>query len=628
MSKRTFYTLATTSLVGMTLLAACNNQSNSTEEPVSNDNQSAETTDTYHLAILGTTDIHSHVLPYDYMNNDVDETIGLSKVYTLVEEARSEFDHSILVDNGDVIQGSILGDTQVEINPVADDETHVVMEAMNEMGYVSGTYGNHEFNFGLDYLEETVSYTNFPWLSANVVEPGTEDPVFEPYTIIEEDIDGQALNIGIIGFVPPAIMGWDSQHLEGEVETIEIVDAAEKYIPEMKENGADIIIVTAHTGIDDGDEQSENAAIPLSAVEGIDAMILGHNHGEFPVEGEYEDMDGVDVQNGTINDVPAVMPGSWGSHLGVIDLELRYENDEWTVESATSEIRSSEEAASNETIEALAQSVHEETVDYVNSPVGEIAADAHTYFARVEDSEVVQLINNAQLDFTEQLKADGELPEDLPILSAGAPFRAGRDGEYTFIEQGEISIGDMNDVYVYPNTLAVVEVNGDQLKNWLEFSAKNFNTIDPSNSDDQYLINDEERSYNFDIIENITYSFDVTQEEGNRVQNIMFEGEPVQSEDRFYVATNNHRISGDDLDEDVKIILETTTENRQIIMDYVINHDGVLDLEPSHNWNILPIEAAGNVLFNSAPEAVDYYQDFENVELYEEGSEQTTFIYS
>lgn len=545
----------------------------------------------------------------------------------MVEEAREEFDHTLLVDNGDIIQGSILGDTQVDVNPVAEDETHVVMEAMNEMGYDSATLGNHEFNFGLDFLNGTIADAEFPWLSANLVEPGTETPVYDPYILVEDEINGNPLTVGVIGFVPPGIMGWDAQHLEGEVEVLDMVDAAEMYVPEMIDEGADLVIAVAHSGIDDGDDQSDNAAITLSEVEGIDGMILGHNHGHFPMEGEYEAIEGIDVEAGTINGVQAAMPGSWGSYLGVLSYDLTFEDGEWQIESGASEIRSTEEAESHEAIEEIAQEVHEETVEYVNSPVGELAETAHTYFARVESNEVVQLVNDAQLAHTEQLKEDGELEEDLPILSAGAPFRAGRDGEYTYISEGEISIGDMNDVYVYPNTLVIVEVNGDQLKNWLEFSALNFNQIDPDNEEDQYLVNEEERSYNFDTIANVTYEFDVTQEAGNRVQNLAYEGEPVDSEDRFYVATNNHRASGDALDEDVIIALETRTENRQIIIDYVINHEGPLDLEADQNWTIAPFEPAGNVLFSSSPNAVDYYGNYERIELHEEGADAAQFLY-
>ena len=617
-------------LASFTLLAACTDSEGDVAEQETPDQAEDETSEIIDFSILATSDVHAHLYPFDYMNGVEDDSIGLSKIFTLVEEARAEYDHTLLVDNGDIIQGSILGNMPVDVKPLQEGEKHVVMEAMNEMGYVSSTFGNHEFNFGLDFLNDTIEDAEFPWLSANIVEPGTQDPVFKPYTIVDVEVGDEILSVGLIGFTPPAIMEWDSLHLEGEVETIEIKDAAEIYIPQMKEEGADLIIAVAHTGIDDGEDMSSDAAIPLSEVDGIDGMVLGHDHGRFPMEEDedYASMEGVDHINGTINGVPAVMPGSWGSYLGVLHFQLVFEDGEWTVDSAQSELRSTEGVASHTKIEEIAKTAHEETVEYVKSPVGEITDTIHTYFARVADNEVVQLVNDAQLDYLKQLKADGELEEDLPLLSAGAPFRAGRDGEFTNISEGEISIGDMNDVYVYPNTMNVVEVNGDELKNWLEFSALNFNQIDPDEEGDQQLVNEEERSYNFDVIENVTYAFDVTKPVGERVVDLAYNGEAVTTDDRFYVATNNHRTSGGDLGENVKIALETTMENRQIIMDYVINHEGPLDIVASQNWSIIPFETSGNVIFKSDKNGVDYVDEYENIEFYEENDEGVYFLYN
>ncbi|MBB6451193.1 2',3'-cyclic-nucleotide 2'-phosphodiesterase [Geomicrobium halophilum] len=608
--------VAVAAIIAVTMFASSSDDDTTSSE-VSNESE----TDVSTLAILGTTDIHAHVLPYDYMNDEEDDSIGLSKVYSVIEEKRSEYDHNILIDNGDTIQGSILGDMPAQIEGLEEDETHVIMDVMNEIDYDAAAIGNHEFNFGLDFLNQTINDADFPWLSANVVEPGTEDPVYEPYTLMEKEIDGEELTIGMIGFVPPQIMQWDYAHLDGEVETMEIVEAAEKHVPEMKEEGADIVVAISHTGIDDGDHPSENAAIPLSEVDDIDAMLLGHQHSEFPSDEDYNGMEGVDPDEGTINDVPTVMPGSWGSHLGVITLDLQYDDEEWTVETANAEIFSTADAESHDDVEEIAREVHEDTIEYVNTPVGETASSMHTYFSRVVDNEVVQLINDAQLDYIESLQEDGELEEEVPLLSAAAPFRAGRGGDFTYVDEGSIAISDMNDIYVYPNTLHVIEVNGEQLKNWLEYSTANFHRIDPDSDEEQDLVNLDFSSYNFDVIENVNYEIDVTKEEGERIQNLSYDGEDVGTDDRFFVATNNYRAGGGGghLDEDIETVLETTEENRQLVIDYVIDHDGPLDIEPSNNWELSPIEAEGEVLFESASEAKEYTQEYENIEFVEEG---------
>ncbi|GAJ98179.1 bifunctional 2',3'-cyclic-nucleotide 2'-phosphodiesterase/3'-nucleotidase [Geomicrobium sp. JCM 19055] len=627
-TKRFSIFMGSTLLVGM--LAACGDDEEQSADPVDEEtnNETNESDSTSTFTVFGTTDIHAHLLPYDYMNDEEDSTIGLTKVYSLLEELREEYPNHMLADNGDTIQGSILGDMPAQIEPLADDESHIVMDAMNEMGYDAAALGNHEFNFGLDFLDETMEDADFPWLSANVVEPGTETPVYEPYTIVEQEVDGEVLNVGFIGFVPPQIMSWDAAHLEGEVETLEIADAAEKFVPQLQEEGADLVIALAHTGINDGDRMSENAALSIAEVDGVDGMLLGHQHNHFPSE-DYEGVDGVDVDAGTIHGVPAMMPGSWGSHLGVLAFELENANGEWNVVSATSEIQSTEDQPSHEGLENLVMDAHEATVSYVNSPVGEITDDIHTFFARVEDNEVVQLINDAQLDYMEQMQASGELEEDVPLLSAAAPFRAGRGGDFTYVEEGDVAIRDMNDVYVFPNTLHVVEVDGDQLKNWLEYSALNFNQIDPDENNEQALINEDFASYNFDVIENVTYEIDVTQDEGERIVDLQHEGEDVTSDDRFYVATNNYRAGGEDhLDSSVETVLETTDENRQVIIDYIVNHDGALNVERSNNWQITPFESAGEVIFETALEAQDASDDHERIEFIEEDGDGATFSFN
>ncbi|WP_368505902.1 bifunctional 2',3'-cyclic-nucleotide 2'-phosphodiesterase/3'-nucleotidase [Alkalihalophilus sp. As8PL] len=555
--------------------------------------------DTEKLVIMGTTDIHAYMMPYDYMNDVEDNSFGLAKVHTLVEEIRANNEHTLLLDNGDIIQGSIFGDMLALVDPVGADDPHVIMDAMNLMGYDSATLGNHEFNFGLQYLDETIAKADFPWLSANIYNEDTDQLRYDPYTIIEQDINGEALQVGVIGFVPPQIMTWDRVHLDGEVYVEEIIDSANKYIPQMKEDGADIIVAVAHSGIDPSENASENAAYQLSQIEGIDAMILGHQHNVFPGTDSYSNIDGIDATNGTVNGVPTVMPGSWGSHLGVIEFDLHHTEVGWEIASAQSEAKSTAEYEPHPEMVALVEDTHLATIEYVNSPVGETANDLNTYFSRVMDNEVVQLINEAQLDYMEQ-NFEGTQYEEMPMLSAAAPFRAGRGGAYTSVDAGSIAIRDVNDIYVYPNTLHVVKVNGDELNTWLEQSARNFLQIDPTSSDNQYLINTDFASFDFDTIEGVEYQIDVTKPVGERIVGLTYQGEEVTTDDEFLVATNNYRAGGGGghLD-NAETILASTDENREVIIDYIRNHDGALNIEVSNNWSIVNFETDSTILFQS-----------------------------
>ncbi|WP_051314879.1 bifunctional 2',3'-cyclic-nucleotide 2'-phosphodiesterase/3'-nucleotidase [Alteribacter aurantiacus] len=557
------------------------------------------TEDTEKLVIMGTTDIHANMMPYDYMNDTVDDTYGLTKVHTLVDEIRSENEHTVLLDNGDTIQGSIFGDMLALVDPVGADEDHVIMDAMNLMGYDAATLGNHEFNFGLDYMEETIGKADFPWLSANVYDAETDELRYDPYTIIEKDINGETLNVGVIGFVPPQIMTWDRVHLDGNVYVNEIVESAETYVPELKEEGADIVVAVAHSGINPADDASENAAYQLSQVEGIDAMILGHQHNVFPGTDAYADIDGIDAENGTVNGLPTVMPGAWGSHLGVIEFDLRHTGEAWEVAGFASESRETADYEPHPEMVELVQETHEATIEYVNSPVGETSTDLNTYFSRVMDNEVVQLVNDAQLDYMEQNFAGTEY-EDMAMLSAAAPFRAGRGGAYTNVTEGNIAIRDVNDIYVYPNTLHVVKVNGTELHNWLERSAENFLQIDPESDERQFVVNTDFASFDFDTIEGVDYQIDVTQPVGERIFGLTYEGEDVTEEDEFLVATNNYRAGGGGAHiEGVETVLASTDENREVIIDYIRDHDGPLEVEVTNNWSLVPFETNAEVVFES-----------------------------
>lgn len=303
------------------------------------------------LRLLDTTDIHGHIVPYDYYQDAETDAFGLAKTASLIEAARAEADTVMLFDNGDLLQGNPFADYKAKVEPVAEGEVHPIFAAMNALSYDAGTLGNHEFNYGLEFLNTALGGAAFPILNANIYEDdGDEDPendvlAYEPYVILEREVtadDGQTypLRVGVIGFVTPQIMIWDRSNLEGEVITKDIVASAERYVPELKAAGADVVVALAHTGFGDDTHVlgAENVARHLTEVEGIDAVIFGHEHRIFPSE-DYAEIEGVDVEAGTMNGVPMVMAGSWGDHLGVIDLTLTREGDAWSVASGTAEAR-------------------------------------------------------------------------------------------------------------------------------------------------------------------------------------------------------------------------------------------------------------------------------------------------
>ena len=301
------------------------------------------TAQTVELRILETSDLHTNALGYDYYQDKPTGEFGLEYTASLIRAARNEKPNTLLFDNGDLIQGNPLGDYAARVKPLADGQVHPLLAAMRPLGYTAWTLGNHEFNYGLDYLDRVLKASPFPAVNANVLNmDGTNR--FAPYIIhrqLVRDTRGRPyyVNVGVIGFTPPQILQWDKAHLEGKVQVADIVESARKFVPEMTARGADVIVALAHTGINQGTYTpgQEQAGAELSKVDGIDAILTGHSHLEFP-SATYKDVPGVNLAKGTIGGKAVTMPGFWGNNLGVIDLKLERQGDRWVVTDRTARI--------------------------------------------------------------------------------------------------------------------------------------------------------------------------------------------------------------------------------------------------------------------------------------------------
>ncbi|MGN7468465.1 bifunctional 2',3'-cyclic-nucleotide 2'-phosphodiesterase/3'-nucleotidase [Brevibacillus sp. SAFN-007a] len=608
----------------------------------------AETGSTLKLRLLETTDLHTNIVNYDYYQDKSTDEFGFAKTATLIKKAREEAKNSILIDNGDLLQGNPLGDYVAKIDPLQDGETHPVYKALNLLSYDVGNIGNHEFNFGLEHLDRSLKGAKFPYINANVYiddkdnNPANDKNLFTPYQILERTFKDESgkevtLKVGVIGFVPPQIMQWDKANLEGKVIAKDIVESAKTFIPVMKQKGADIIVAVPHSGIGPVEPAAnlENASYQLSKVEGIDAILFGHSHLVFPGP-DFQNIPGVDGEKGTINGKPAVMPGYWGNNLGVIDLTLKQENGKWKVaDSVTKTIpiydktnKTSLADADQAVLDAVKED-HDHTVEWVRSAVGKTSSPIFSYFALVQDDPSIQIVTNAQKWFVEK-NIKGTEYDGIPVLSAGAPFKAGgRNGAtyYTNIPAGTIAIKNVSDLYIYPNTLKAVLIDGSQLKEWLERSAGQFNQIDVKKTEEQPLINEAFPTYNYDVIDGVTYQIDVTQpsryavdgklenKDANRIKNLSYNGKPVQPEDKFIVVTNNYRAGGGGnfpgLD-GKNIVIDSPDENRQVVIDYILSQK---DINPAadNNWTFAPIKEKVNVTFTSSPDAKPFAEKLSNL---------------
>jgi 2',3'-cyclic-nucleotide 2'-phosphodiesterase/3'-nucleotidase len=601
---------------------------------------------TLKLRILGTTDLHVHMLAWDYYQDKASDEYGLARTATLIKAARAEARNTLLFDNGDLLQGNPMGDVMARVQPLQPGQVHPVHKVMNALGYDAGNIGNHEFNYGLAFLKNALQGAAFPYVSANVVEDSGADkgkPAFRPYVILNRrftDEAGQShdMKIGVIGFVPPQIMLWDRLNLTGRVAAKDIPATARELVPKMRAEGADVVVVIAHSGFEFGETVffAENTVARLAEVPGVDAIVFGHSHGEFPGR-FFNRHPKVDLERGLINGVPAVMAGFWGSHLGVIDLTLTRSEGRWKSAEPRAHLRPVYDRATRKPlaepdpmVAEIVKREHEATLAYVRAEVARTAQPIHSFFAQVADDPSVQLVSLAQVAYAKKALA-GTPHEKLPILSAAAPFKSGGRGgaqNYTDIPVGPVAIRNVADLYVYPNTLQVVKLSGAQVREWLEMSAQAFNRIDPAGAPEQNLINGSFPSYNFDTIDGVTYRIDVTQParydrngklvapDARRIVDLRFNGQPIDDKAEFAVVTNNYRASGGGsfpgLDGS-NIILSSPDENREALLQYL---QATKTVQPAadNNWRLQPV-AGVKLRFTSSARAKEHLAAQPNIRL-------------
>lgn len=572
------------------------------------------------LRLIATSDLHACLLPYDYCANRPVSGRSLSDISRQIAMARAEMPNSLLFDNGDFLQGNPLADYVAAAS--RRRRAHPVITAFNTLGYDAVTLGNHEFNYGLPFLQHALSQARFPVVSANITtklgkSPLRDETFVPPFAILTRsftDHDGRPhkLRIGVIGFAPPQIEIWDRDQLQGRIRMRDIIASARAWLPRLRALGADVIVALAHSGIGplDPEEGMENAATALAALPEVDAVIAGHCHLAFPGP-EIEGRPGVDPVRGFLAGKPAVMPGHSGSHVGIIDLRLTRSGlgkRRWTVASAEARLGVRHTAALPvlpPLRQALAQD-HRATLAWSRRIVGHSRVSLGTFFATTAPSAAIELIAEAKADHARTALA-GTSWAGLPVLGAAAPFRAGGRGgagNFTDIPAGPVRMRNLSDLYVFPNTLVTLAMTGAEVADWLEQSAALFRQIMPGDTDAP-LHDIAVPSFTFDIIPGLSYAIDLSQPprfdpegrlihpDARRIVGLSLGGRLLRPDERLLLVTNNHRASrataaASTSGRKPEIVLADGTRSQTVLADH-IRRKSVVGAPPQRNWHFLPM---------------------------------------
>jgi 2',3'-cyclic-nucleotide 2'-phosphodiesterase/3'-nucleotidase len=419
------------------------------------------------------------------------------------------------------------------------------------------------------------------------------------------------------------VQQWDQRVLDGKVYAEGIRETALKYVPQMRAQGADLVVALSHGGLDGAPYSAamENASYYLAQVPGVDVLLMGHSHQNFPQANSTLPafhLPGVDRQRGTVHGVPAVMAGLWGKELGVVGLRLRYDGKQWQVqrEATTVEVRSTRQAdrtllPADPALATLVAAEHEATIRYVQSPVGSSDFRMSSYFADVGDTSAIAVVNQAQAAYVRRY-VERSAPQwaQLPVLSMASPFKTGAAGaaDYTDVLAGGLALNHVADLYLYPNALHVVQLDGAQLQAWLEKSAERFQRIDPASPLAQELVNPAVAGFDFDMLTDaaVRYEIDVSQPVGQRIRNLQYRGAAVLPGQRFLIATNNYRASGGGafpaLDGS-HTVLASPDASRDVLIAYIRERRKLTRAEDGaqRSWRFTPLKTRAAVVFHSAP---------------------------
>lgn len=527
--------------------------------------------DELRITLLGTTDVHGHLLPYDYATGDPAPS-SLAQVATLVDSIRREDPAVLLFDGGDLLQGSALDAFQAREGM---DDTHPMIAAMNYLGYDASAIGNHEFDYGIAFMRTALAGARFPFVAANIYAEGTDSLAFVPYVLL----DVQGVRVGVIGFTTPGVAVWDRANVEGRLRFEDVVQAARRWVPDLREAGADVLVAIAHSGVGPGSSYGsapgapeENAVKRLaSEVPDLDVIFAGHTS---------ESIDSLRVGRSLI-----LHAGVRADHLAIAHVVVERTEEGFRVVSTAGRALPTAGVPPNPGLVDVVRPAHERTLAWLDEPIGYTPDSWSARTARFEDTPIADLIAKVQARIT------GAQLSSTAIFRTDAGFGP-----------GSITRQHILALYAYPNTLRAIRLSGADLAAYLEWSARYYHSFPASP-----LINDSVRGYNFDMIDGLEYELDLSRREGERVVSLRFHGRPVADSDSFSMALNSYRQSGGgryDMLAEAPVLYADEVDIPTRIIEYVEGRDTLRIADVfEENWKLGPVGAVDRLRARSRSES-------------------------
>src|SRR6266576_3674409 len=468
--------------------------------------------DTAHVVIVATTDVHGRVLGWDYVR-DAAAPGGLSRAATMVETLRAQYpEQVVLVDAGDLIEGNLFAAYFAERD---SQRPHPVVDALNAMQYDAATPGNHEFDFGTAVLARATGDATYHYVSANIFKGASDTLVYPPHVVVTRG----GVKIGITGFTTPGVMVWDRSQVGGRIRVRPIAEAAPPAMRRLDLAGVDLKVVLIHSGLNEPSSYdtagvgAENAALGLASIPlpapRPDLVIVGHSHKE--------------MRDYVVNGVHFVQPRNFALSLAVVHVSFAKETSGYRLISMRPELIPLAGVVEQPRFVRRFTAAHERVRGWAATPLGTAGPGFSARYGRAEDTPLLDFINEVQ-----RRRAGAD-------LSAAPAFDVEQG-----LPEGDVHQRDVSGIYPYENVLRAVKISGQQLREYLEHSAEYFRTYHAGAP----IINDSFPGYAYDVISGVVYNIDLTRPVGQRIRGLAYNGKIVQPTDSFVLALNNYRQVG------------------------------------------------------------------------------------